>query len=548
MLEVGRRALALGEWSEARDAFERQLESDPDAPEALEGVGWALYWLDETDASFDRREAAYRIYVDRDDVRSAARVATAMALDSVDLRGFAVAAGWLARARRLLSAEPPCAELGWLRLWEGHLARAMDHDLEKAARFAREARELGAAVGVSDLELLAQALEGLVKVTEGNVRDGMRQLDEATAAAVSGEITDLDSVAATCCFLVHACERVRDYDRAAQWGERIQALAGRWRMGSIFTQCEAEYAAMLIGRGEWEVAEEQLQRALVSLEARRPLVTDQAVAHIGDLRRRQGRTAEALELFARVESNTLAMLGTAAIALDRGDALRCATLAERLIRRPMAEKWVERAMAFELLIRARIALASTPSAAAAGIAEPLAGIRTAAAKVGTGMVRAIAASCEAAVAAAAGDHAQARVLLEDAVDLYERSSAPWEAARARIDLAEALRHLGREAFAREELAAARDSFTRLGAAAESARVVSLLEDVVRAPRGAQSPLTPRETEVLRLVARGMSDKEAAAELRLSEHTVHRHVANILGKLSAPSRAAAATEAARQGWI
>jgi len=63
-----------------------------------------------------------------------------------------------------------------------------------------------------------------------------------------------------------------------------------------------------------------------------------------------------------------------------------------------------------------------------------------------------------------------------------------------------------------------------------------------------SPLTSRETEVLRLVATGMSNREIATTLVLSDHTVHRHVANILRKLSQPSRAAAATQAARAGMI
>ncbi|MBA3843294.1 MAG: helix-turn-helix transcriptional regulator [Actinobacteria bacterium] len=63
-----------------------------------------------------------------------------------------------------------------------------------------------------------------------------------------------------------------------------------------------------------------------------------------------------------------------------------------------------------------------------------------------------------------------------------------------------------------------------------------------------SPLTSRETEVLRLVSTGMSNREIAATLVLSEHTVHRHVANILRKLAQSSRAGAATQAARAGII
>jgi pimeloyl-ACP methyl ester carboxylesterase/DNA-binding CsgD family transcriptional regulator len=65
---------------------------------------------------------------------------------------------------------------------------------------------------------------------------------------------------------------------------------------------------------------------------------------------------------------------------------------------------------------------------------------------------------------------------------------------------------------------------------------------------ADSPLTSRETEILRLVATGMSNREIASTLILSEHTIHRHVANILRKLTQSTRAAAATQAARQGLI
>jgi predicted ATPase/DNA-binding CsgD family transcriptional regulator len=65
-------------------------------------------------------------------------------------------------------------------------------------------------------------------------------------------------------------------------------------------------------------------------------------------------------------------------------------------------------------------------------------------------------------------------------------------------------------------------------------------EVPAAPAG----LTRRELEVLRLLARGMSNREVAANLHLSEHTVHRHASNVYGKLGVSSRAAAVAEAAR----
>jgi DNA-binding CsgD family transcriptional regulator len=62
------------------------------------------------------------------------------------------------------------------------------------------------------------------------------------------------------------------------------------------------------------------------------------------------------------------------------------------------------------------------------------------------------------------------------------------------------------------------------------------------------PLSPREQEVLRLIAAGLSDAEIAERLIVSPHTVHRHVANIRTKLRQPSRAAAAAHAVREGLI
>ncbi len=79
-------------------------------------------------------------------------------------------------------------------------------------------------------------------------------------------------------------------------------------------------------------------------------------------------------------------------------------------------------------------------------------------------------------------------------------------------------------------------------------LVGFLDDTVPVERNGDSPLSGRETEVLRLVAAGLSNREIASSLVLSEHTVHRHVANILHKLAQSSRAAAAAHATRAGLI
>jgi DNA-binding NarL/FixJ family response regulator len=126
---------------------------------------------------------------------------------------------------------------------------------------------------------------------------------------------------------------------------------------------------------------------------------------------------------------------------------------------------------------------------------------------------------------------------------WQRLEAPYEAARVRALIAAAYRELGDRESAAMELDAARWVFDELGAMAELARI-----DAAIRPRPADSPggLSPREVDVLRLVAAGRTNKEIATALVISEHTVARHVQNMLAKLGLPSRTGLAAFAAEHG--
>ena len=150
---------------------------------------------------------------------------------------------------------------------------------------------------------------------------------------------------------------------------------------------------------------------------------------------------------------------------------------------------------------------------------------------------------------------EARRHLEDAVDLFLQSGAPFEVARARLELARALGALGRAAAAREEAQRAIDLWSELHAELEMSRaraVLASFDAVAPAPSErsgtAQAGLSAREIEVLKLVADGLNNQAIGERLFVSEHTVHRHVANILDKLSVSSRAAAVAQAARRGIL
>jgi ATP/maltotriose-dependent transcriptional regulator MalT len=302
-------------------------------------------------------------------------------------------------------------------------------------------------------------------------------------------------------------------------------------------------------RGAWADADRELTTATRELAATRPPLVAEGLVRLGELRRRQGRPDEAAALFSEAEAHPLAQLGRAALALDQGDTVGAADLAERFLRRIPAENRTDRVAALELIVQAYMTLGQGDQARMA-----LSQLHSVAAVVNTEPMWASARLSEGVVAAGVGDHQTARRRLEDAVDLFERSGAPFEAALARIALARSLRELERGAAATQETRAARDSLRALGARREVERAEALIREL-RSAGGAQSPmssavagLTQREREVLRLVAEGLSNQKIAVKLVLSEHTVKRHIANILTKLDLPSRAAAAVQAARGGLL
>ena len=136
---------------------------------------------------------------------------------------------------------------------------------------------------------------------------------------------------------------------------------------------------------------------------------------------------------------------------------------------------------------------------------------------------------------AEGNARDALLALRRAWRVWQELEVPYEVARVRVLLGLACRALGDDDTAALELEAARGVFEQLGAARDLAIVDSLTRGAP--PLGAHG-LTPRELQVLRLVAAGQTNKAIAAELVLSERTVDRHVSNIFTKLGVSSRAAA----------
>jgi len=543
--DAGDEALARGAWVEAREAFEEALRSD-EVPEALEGLGLAAWWLDLAELVFDARERAYRSYLTRDDRAAAARVAVWLAWDYWAFRGeSAVASGWLQRARRLLDGQPACAERAWLEVREGSLCLLEEGDPVRAQTLAAEAIRIAQEASSVDFEMLGRAVQGLALVAAGSVAEGMRRLDEVNAAVIGGELKDLVVIGLSCCYMISACERVRDYERAMQWCTRLKAFCAKWGLRPLFAVCRAQYASICVWRGTWCEAEQELRAAHDELAASRPAMTGDAVVRLAELRRRQGRLSDAAALLDRIPPHGAGLLGRAELAFDRGDPRGAGEQAARYLRHVPTQNRTDRAAALELLVRARTDIGEREQARAA-----LAELSSIAAMVATAPLRAAASFASGCVALGDGQADAARQHFEDAVDLFLESGAPFEVARARIELARALGELGRVEAGTDEARQAMDILTELKAEVEMLRAQRVLDalSASQEPASSHDPLTRREVQVLRLVAEGLNNQTIAERLFLSDHTVHRHVANILGKLSVSTRAAAVAQAARRGML
>lgn len=537
LLNQASAALRDGRWQDARVAFEASLAQQETA-DALEGLAQVHWWLCDARASVRYRERAWVLFRQGDDLARAGRVAVDLSISYlVNLGNDVAARGWLARAERLTRLLEPNPLRGWLWLMQGY----MSGDPEQAHADTALALELAQETGDVDLELLALSDLGVALVAHGRAEEGLAMLDEAMAGTLGGEYGRLDTVVFAMCNMLAACHLVGDLDRATQWCRVAEEFMSSYGCPFLYARCRTHYGGVLVAKGRWEQAEEQLRAALDMSEDAGPGPRVEALAQLADLRLRQGRLEEAEALLALVDDSSDVALPVAAVRLARGEAAVAAGLLERRAR-SLGDSHIELAPILALLVEAHLADGNIRAATA--VKSQLHAVAEAQDR---GPAAALAVLASAHVAVAEGDHPNACRQLEGALERFSRLDLPLEAGRVRLELAHLIcdEHPER---AVAEAKAALAGFERLGATADADAAAARLRALGVKSRSAtrnRAGLTKREEEVLHLLGLGLSNPEIATRLYISRKTASHHVGSVLTKLGARNRTEAVVYAARK---
>lgn len=533
-LLVAREAYDRGDWADALQGLRGKGGLGADDTLAL---ATSAYLMGNVDEAIRALQGGYQDMIKNGDSLGAVRFGFWLAL-ILNVRGdVAIGTGWVARGQRLLENEPAdLPERAYLLIHDffQYLARG---DVATAFETAGRVVELARRFGNDDLVALGLMCQGRVRIYSGQVREGLAALDEAMVGISAGEASPIIA-GMVYCSMIEACQEVSDFSRAASWTSALT----RWcdtQPGLVpYTgQCSLHRGQIMRLHGAYDEALGEFARAqrryrLEGTTAPAAL----ALTEQGDVLRIQGKLDEAEDCYRQsAELGYEPQPGLALCWLARGRTPAAVSAMRRLLAETQGPVGRSRMLPGGVHVMVAAALIDEAREHADELAEI-------ASLFGNPAVRAMAAYARATVELASGQVAEALGQARESTRLWSDIGAPYEAARARVLVARALRELGDEDSATGELAVAGRAFAEVGAAPAAQEVDKLLG------RARPGGLTEREIEVLSLVAEGKSNYEIARVLVLSQKTVERHLSNIFSKLDVSSRTAAAAYAHDHGLM
>ena len=529
-LERGRSAYERLAWTEAYEAFGRVDSEAPLQASDVELYGAAAAMLGRDDEWMRCLERAHHLHLDAGDELRAVRCGFWLGMNHAVRGELGPAIGWFGRSQRLLEHEERASvEHGYLLVPEA-FRQESEGDIAAAAETLGRAVEIGERFGDHDLFAMTAHRRGLLLIRLGAVADGLALLDESMVSVTAGEVSPF-MTGLVYCGVIAGCQEIYEVPRAQQWTSEL----ARWRerqpdLVAFSGRCLVHRAEIMQLRGAWDEAlaeaREAEERYRVGMA---PVAIAQAFYLQAEVLRLQGAFAEAEEAYRNASRHGLeAQPGLALLRLAQGDA----ESASAAVRRALGEAGEAIRRVALLPGAVEVFLGGGQVVEARRGADELAEL---ASIFPSALLRALVDHAQGAVALAEDDPQRALGALRSAQRTWRELEAPYQTARARALVGLACRSLGDADAASLELAAARETFEQLGAVPDVAWV-----DALERPVATQDAhgLTPRELQVLRLVAAGKSNREIASALVISEHTVARHVQNIFGKLDVSSRTAA----------
>jgi len=523
----------------AREAFERRdwllaYRSLSDLDEAdlaasdFTALATTAYLLGRRNDCVQASQRAYQVNADQGELLAASRSALWLAMVLFEGGEAAIAGGWVERARRLLDeVEADVVDRGYLLqlLAYDYIVRG---ELGPAASYVAQVIDYGRRFHDPDLLAVGLSFQGRLEIYAGRVAAGLRVLDEAMIAVLAGEVSPVFS-GLVFCSAIEACQEVSDFGRAGEWTHALSTWCDSQPGLVAFTgQCAVHRGQLMRLHGSFVDALAELERATSRYAAvgGHPAI-GLACYERGETYRLRGEFDAAETAYDQASANGHPVQpGRALLWLGAGRVDDAAAVSRRLL--VEVGDPVRRSGLLPAVVEILVASGDLEAGA-----EAVRELTELAGSFGCSALVAAAGAGSAQLALARGDPAAALLAARAGLTGWARLGAPYEAARCRVLLGRALRQVGDEASAVGYLSEARETFGDIGAAAAEREAAELLGQGEVPGR-----LSPRELEVLRLVAAGRSNPEVAAELLLSQKTVARHLSNIFAKLDVGSRTAA----------
>jgi len=471
-VQRGREAAARGGWEEAYDLL---MEADANGlaePDDLSLLGEVAYAAGHLDVAIEALERAHASWVRAGDPVAAARAAVRVAMHLLlDTALMAPVRGWLARAERLLEGREGTPAHAWLAVVRAY-ERMLTGDLDGARQWSERAVAVGSRCDAAACAV-GRVASARLRILDGDVAEGLALLDEVGVAAVSGNLDPL-STGLVYCELVCALQGLGQYDVAEEWTEAMERWCQTNAIGSLHGRCRVHRAEILRLRGACDEAE---QEALAACEELRPYLRREMgwpLSELGRIRLRKGDLDGAEEaLLAAHRVGWEPQPGLALVRLAQGDAAAAANSIRNALDSPSRipskelppDTELQRAPLLEAQVEIEIAAGDLGGARAA--ADELERV---AARFQSKALVAGAALARGRIRLAEGHVAEAERCCSQAAQLWNEIGAPYEAALARMALAEALRAGGRDHQAVLELQAARAVLERIEVAVNAINV------------------------------------------------------------------------------